>query len=78
VAWLYSELHITPGTPLILCSGIEWILNQQIRLRTGIYSRPFTYTWGISLKFTRWIAEFSFQFRTDTGLSPLTSLTHVW
>ena len=78
VAWLYSELHIRPGASLIISNGIEWILNQQIRLRTGICSRPFTYTWGISLRFTKWIADFSFQFRTDTGLSPLTSLTYAW
>jgi len=78
VAWLYSELHIKPGASIILCSGIEWVLKQQIRLRTGINSRPFTFSWGISLRFTKWVAEFSFQYRTDTGLSPLTSMTYAW
>jgi len=78
VAQIYSELHIKPETSLILCSGLEWILNQQIRLRTGICSQPFTFSWGISLGFTKWVAEFAFQYRTDTGLSPLTSLTHAW
>ena len=78
VAWVYSELHITPGASLKLCSGIEWILKQQTRLRAGICSRPFTFSWGISLRFTKWIADFSFQYRTDTGLSPLTSLTYEW
>jgi len=78
VAWLYSELHITPGASLILCGGIEWILKQQTRLRAGICSRPFTFSWGISLRFTKWIVDFSFQYRTDTGLSPLTSMTYAW
>lgn len=77
-AQLYLELHVKPGNGIIVCSGMEWILKKQIHLRTGICNRPFTYSWGISLKFTRWIAEFSFRYRTDTGLSPLTSLTHAW
>jgi hypothetical protein len=72
------DLHINPGYSIILSSGMEWILNKQINLRVGICNRPFTYSWGISLKFTKWIAEFSFQYRTDTGLSPRTSLTHAW
>ena len=78
VARLYSELHIKPGASLILCNGIEWSLNQHTHLRTGICSQPFTFSWGIALRFTKWVAEFSFQYRTDTGLSPLTSLTHAW
>ena len=77
-AQLYLELHIKPGGEIIVCSGMEWILKKHISLRTGICSRPFTYSWGISLTFTKWIAEFSFQYRTNTGLSPLTSLTHAW
>jgi len=78
VARLYAELHIKPGAGIILISGIEWILKQQTTLRTGICSQPFTFTWGISLRLTRWVADFSFQYRADTGLSPLTSLTHAW
>ena len=78
VAHLYAELHIKPGAGIILSSGIEWILKQQTTLRTGICSRPFTFTWGISLKLSRWVVDFSFQYRPDTGLSPLTSLTHAW
>ena len=77
-AQLYLELHIKPGGGIIVCSGMEWALKKQISLRTGICTGPFTYSWGISMKFTKWIAEFSFQYRTDTGLSPLTSLTHAW
>ena len=78
VAKIYSELHIKPGAYFMLCSGVEWILKQHTILRTGICSRPFTFSWGISLNFTRWIADFSFQYRADTGLSPYTSLTHAW
>ncbi len=78
VAKIYCELHMKPGAYFMLCSGIEWILKQHTILRTGICSRPFTFSWGISLNFARWIADFSFQYRADTGLSPYTSLTHVW
>ncbi len=72
------DLRILPGQSIILCGGMEWILNKQLNLRIGICNRPFTYSWGISLNFTKWIAEFSFQYRVDTGLSPLTSLSHAW
>ncbi len=78
VAQVYSELHIKPGAYFTLCNGIEWILKPQISLRTGICSQPFTFAWGISMRFTKWVADFSFQYRAETGLSPLTSLTHAW
>ncbi len=78
VASIYSELHIKPGAYFTLCSGISWILKQHTILRTGICSRPFTFSWGISLDFTKWVVDFSFQYRTHTGLSPQTSLTHAW
>lgn len=78
VARIYTDLHIKPGAYITLCSGIEWILKQHTRLRTGICSQPFTFSGGISLNFTKWIVDFSFQYRTDTGISPLTSLTHAW
>ena len=75
---LYAEVHIKPETGIILCSGMEWKLNSRINLRTGCCSRPFTFSWGISLKFTRWVTEFSFQYRTDSGISPQSALTHEW
>ncbi|MEA3460347.1 MAG: hypothetical protein U9R49_00620 [Bacteroidota bacterium] len=75
---IYAELHIKPGYGIILCTGMEWTMNRQISLRTGICNSPFTYSWGIALKFKKWIAEFSFLYRVDTGLSPLSSLTHAW
>ena len=78
VASLYAELHIKPGVPILLCGGTEWILNRQIRMRIGISSEPFTFSWGISLRLKKCIVEFAFRYRTDTGLSPLTALTYEW
>lgn len=78
VASLYAELHIKPGTPIILCGGTEWILNRRILIRTGINSEPFYFSWGISLRLKNCIVEFAFRYRTDTGLSPLTALTYEW
>ena len=77
-AHIYTELHIKPELGIILCSGLEWTLNSRINLRTGFCSRPCIFSWGISLKFKRWVTEFSFQYRTDSGISPLSSLTHEW
>ncbi len=77
-AHIYTELHIKAESGIILCSGLEWKLNSRINLRTGFCNRPYIFSWGISLKFTRWVTEFSFQYRTDSGISPLSSLTHEW
>lgn len=74
----FSELHIKPEEGIILCNGLEWILNPHTSLRTGVCSRPFTFSWGVSLKFTKWVMDFSFQYRPHSGLSPLTSLTYGW
>jgi hypothetical protein len=75
---LYSEIHITSEKGMILCSGLEWSLTQHTRFRTGVSTGPFTFSWGISLGFIRWIMDFSFQYRVNSGVMPLTSLTHAW
>jgi hypothetical protein len=75
---IYTELHIKPERGITVCSGVEWSLSPHTSLRTGICNRPSTFSFGVSLKFTKWIAEFSFQYSADAGLSPFTSLTHAW
>lgn len=74
----FTELHIKPVEGIILCNGLEWIVNPHTSFRTGVSNRPFTFSWGVSLTFTKWVMEFSFQYRNDSGLAPLTSLTHAW
>lgn len=78
VARVYSELHMLPGAPLILCGGAEWILNRQILFRTGICSDPFTCSWGISLEIKNLRIEFSVAYRSYTGLSPTSAFTYGW
>jgi len=78
VARIFSDLHIHPGDPVLLCGGAEWILNRQICMRTGIRSEPFTFTWGLSLKLKSCLAEFSFMYRMETGLSTLSAMTYEW
>ncbi|MDF1576405.1 MAG: hypothetical protein P1P86_14545 [Bacteroidales bacterium] len=74
----YSELHFHPEQNFSLCSGLESSLGPRATLKTGIRSEPFTISWGISVKLPGWILEFSFLFRTGSGLSPYTSMTHAW
>jgi hypothetical protein len=78
VGQLFAELHIKPGMPIILCGGAEWSLNRQIVFRTGISSGPYTFSWGISFRFKRCVADFSFRYRSQTGLSPLSALSYEW
>jgi hypothetical protein len=78
VGRLYADLHIRHGTPITLCCGAQWNLNRQIILRTGVRSGPFTFSWGISFRIRKCLAEFSFRYRGDTGLSPSSALTYEW
>jgi hypothetical protein len=74
----FSEIHIHSLNGISLRNGLEWILKQHTCLRTGVYFRPFTFSGGTSLKFTKWVLEFSFQYRPESGMSPLTALTYAW
>jgi hypothetical protein len=78
VATLYSELHVHAGFPLTLCGGAEWILNRQIRFRTGIRYEPLTFSWGILLAFPSFLAELSCVYRSETGLTPISAFTYEW
>lgn len=75
---LYSEIHIQPGKGLILCNGLDWTIHQHTIFRTGVSTKPFTFSWGISQEVRGWILEFSFQCRIDSGVAPFTSITHAW
>ena len=75
---LYSEIHLQPGKGLTLCNGLDWTFRQRTIFRTGVSTRPFAFSWGISQEFRGWVMEFSFQCRTGSGVAPLTSITRVW
>ena len=78
IARILAELHYSPVNQLQLRSGMEWNLNPTVLLRIGFCDRPATFTGGVGLQFSRWIADISFQFGIANGLSPFTSLTHAW
>ena len=78
VASLYAELHVHPGAPLIMCGGAEWILNRQIRLRTGMRNEPLTFSWGILLAFKNCTVAFSCAYRSEMGLSPTSAFSYEW
>lgn len=78
VGQLYAQVNIEPGFPITLCSGAQWKLNGQILFRTGIRSGPLSFTWGMVLKFQKYLIEFSGIYSSDTGLSPLSGLSYEW
>jgi|GEM_PF-1227449 len=75
---LYSEIHFQPGKGLTLCNGLDWTFHQPTIFRTGVSTKPFAFSWGISQEFRGWVLEFSFQCLTGSGVAPLTSITHAW
>jgi hypothetical protein len=78
IARILAEFHYNTVSQLQLMSGMEWRLNRAVLLRIGFCDRPSTFTGGVGLQFSRWIADISFQFGIAYGLSPFTSLTHAW
>ena len=75
---LYSEFNLQPGKGIILCNGLDWTTHQHTIFRTGFSTRPYAFSWGISREFRGWVMEFSFQYRIDSGVAPLTSITYAW
>lgn len=78
VARLYTDLHVKPGAPLVLCGGTEWTLNRTVLFRTGIRSSPFTFSWGIEVRLKKCMAAFSCTYITQTGWSPSSALSYEW
>jgi len=77
-ATIYSEVHIKPGTGIILVEGMEWQLSKVISLSSGFSNKPFTFSWGISFLHSHWNIQFAFQYRTNSGAVPFASLSHAW
>jgi hypothetical protein len=77
-ATIYSEVHITPRTGIRLVQGLEWHLSGRVSMSAGFSNLPNTFAWGISLLHSAWDIRFAFQYRTQSGTVPFTSLSHAW
>lgn len=77
-ATIYSELHITPRMGISLVQGLEWPLTGRVSMSSGFSNHPYTFAWGISFLLSGWDIRFAFQYRTQSGTVPFTSLSHAW
>jgi len=77
-ATLFSEIRAFHKLGIILVEGLEWHLNTRVSMRMGYSNKPTTFAWGISLLFRPWKIQFAFQYLSQSGMIPHTSLVHAW
>ncbi len=77
-ATIYAELHMAPGKRIQWASGIEWTIRRAIGFMLGIHSQPFTWSAGFTLVHKNYEMQIAFQYVTDTGTIPSTSIHYAW
>jgi hypothetical protein len=77
-ATVYSELHMAPGKRIQWASGIQWTIRRAIGFMLGIHNQPFTWSAGLTLVHKRCEMQIAFQYVTDTGTIPSTSIHYAW
>ncbi|MEN8203632.1 MAG: hypothetical protein ABFS28_13630 [Bacteroidota bacterium] len=77
-ATCYSELHIKPGQGIQLANGLEWSLRKQFSLMLGISNLPLTWSAGVAVLRQNWVMHLAFQYVTENGSIPHSSLHYVW
>jgi len=75
---IYSEIHVDAIYGLSLVQAIEWPCGKASSMSAGFSSNPATFSWGFSVRHTRWSLLFAFQYRMHSGVVPLSSISHVW
>lgn len=78
VITFYTDLQMTPDSPLKSCHGLELSLEEQIQVQLGMHNRPFAVSGGITLTRTSWTFSTAFEYMLDSGGTPSTSLTYAW
>jgi hypothetical protein len=78
MATWYSEFHVLSEERVQLCNGLEWKIGDGISLFMGIHNGPFVYAAGIHVENARWSVQFAFQYVTDSGSIPQTSIHYDW
>jgi len=77
-ATCYSELHIYPGQGIQLASGLEWDLRKKLNMLLGFTTQPITWSAGLAILHKKLVMQLAFQYITENGSIPHTSLHYVW
>jgi hypothetical protein len=77
-ATLYLEFHIRPGQRIQLSHGLEWAIGDRISLMTGISNLPATWSGGLSVQHSKWAIHLAFQYISESGSIPNSSLHYAW
>ena len=74
----YTEFHIIAGTHVQWCNGIKIDIADYLQLFLGMNNRPWSLSAGLSIEYRNWGITLAAVCNMDTGISPSTSLSHVW
>ena len=77
-ASFYTEFHISAGSPVQWCNGIAIDITESLQLFLGMNNRPWSLSAGLALEYRSWGITLAAVCSMDTGISPSTSLSHVW
>ena len=77
-ATVFAELHIRPGRRIQLSHGLEWAIRDGISLMTGISNLPLCWSGGLALRQSKWVIHLAFQYISQSGSIPYSSLHYAW
>jgi hypothetical protein len=68
------ELEKNSGNNLVLKTGTEFLLLQNLTIRFGFYGKPFAYTAGIGYRFGKISTDIGFSYFGNLGITPSVSI----
>jgi hypothetical protein len=77
-ATAYAELHIRPGRRIQLSHGLEWGIRDGISLMMGFSNLPLCWSGGMELRQGKWVIHPAFQYISQSGSIPYSSLHYAW
>ena len=74
----HADIHVFPEGYMQLSHGIQLVLRDRAGFMMGIHNRPFAVSGGLTLSYLHWNIHLAFEYMTDIGSTPSSSLTYAW
>lgn len=77
-ATVYSEFHVRSEQHIQLSHGLEWAFQNSLSLMMGISNLPLCWSAGLAVQHNKWVIHLAFQYLTESGSIPYSSLHYAW
>lgn len=74
----HLDLFAQSDAMIQIAQGIELECNDLLNLLLGFHNRPWGLSGGLELNFSTWTIHLAVDYSTETGGTPLSSITHAW